>query len=71
MDGIDDFIGCNRSRLGDCKRVFGLVCGTYWGHRMPFYYMLIGTFNPVEESTFILEKLGRQYDDYLNIRKEG
>lgn len=47
-------------------------CGTYWGkNRTPFIRMPIEYFNPVEESTFILEKLGRQYDDLLSVKENG
>ncbi|HDR7203804.1 TPA: hypothetical protein QCW56_002355 [Bacillus cereus] len=55
------------------KEFLGLEkCGTYWGkNRTPFIRMPVEYFNPVEESTFILEKLGRQYDDLLSVKENG
>lgn len=54
------------------KEFLGLEkCGTYWGkNQTPFTRMLVEYFNPVEESTFILEKLGRQYDDLFSVKRK-
>ncbi|WP_033797124.1 hypothetical protein [Bacillus pseudomycoides] len=47
-------------------------CGAYWGKNdTPFIRMSIAYFNPVEESTFILEKLGRQYKDPYTVKENG
>lgn len=47
-------------------------CGGYWGkNNTPFIRMPIKYFNPVEESTAILEKLGRQYDDLFTVKEKG
>ncbi len=47
-------------------------CGTYWGkNNTPFIRMPIAYFNPVEESTLILEKLGRRYKDLFTVIENG
>lgn len=55
------------------KEFLGLEkCGGYWGkNNTPFIRMPIKYFNPVEESTAILEKLGRQYDDLFTVKEKG
>ncbi|PFO53839.1 hypothetical protein [Bacillus cereus] len=72
----DDFEGISICQIlynSIAKEFLGLEnCGTYWGkNRTPFIRMPIEYFNPVEESTFILEKLGRQYDDLLSVKENG
>ncbi|MEI4618285.1 hypothetical protein [Bacillus cereus] len=72
----DDFEGISICQIlynSIAKEFVGLEkCGTYWGkNRTPFIRMPVEYFNPVEESTFILEKLGRQYDDLLSIKENG
>ncbi|MGQ7871546.1 hypothetical protein [Bacillus sp. 1A] len=72
----DDFEGISICQIlynSIAKEFLGLeTCGTYWGkNRTPFIRMPIEYFNPVEESTFILEKLGRQYDDLLSVKENG
>ena len=72
----DDFEGISICQIlynSIAKEFLGLeTCGTYWGkNRTPFIRMPIEYFNPVEESTFILEKLGRQYNDLLSVKENG
>ncbi|HDX9577661.1 TPA: hypothetical protein ROX88_001158 [Bacillus pseudomycoides] len=47
-------------------------CGAYWGgNNTPFIRMPVECFNPVEESIFILEKLGRYYQDVFTVKERG
>ncbi|ARJ25703.1 hypothetical protein B7492_31905 (plasmid) [Bacillus mycoides] len=47
-------------------------CGSYWGKRnKPFIRMQIECFNAVEESTLILEILGRRYKDLFTVIENG
>lgn len=47
-------------------------CGAYWGkNNTPFIRMPIEYFNPVEESTLILETLGRRYKDLFTVIENG
>lgn len=47
-------------------------CGAYWGKgNTPFIRMPIEYFNPVEESTLILETLGRRYKDLFTVIENG
>lgn len=47
-------------------------CGSYWGKgNTPFIRMPIEYFNAVEESTLILETLGRRYKDLFTVRENG
>lgn len=44
----------------------------YWGkNNIPFIRMPVECFNPVEESIFILEKLGRYYQDVFTMKERG
>ncbi|PEF75677.1 hypothetical protein CON94_08975 [Bacillus pseudomycoides] len=55
------------------KEFLGLEkCGAYWGkNNTPFIRMPIEYFNPVEESTLILETLGRRYRDLFTVIENG
>ncbi|PEF32975.1 hypothetical protein [Bacillus wiedmannii] len=55
------------------KEFLGLEkCGMYWGkNNTPFIRMPIKSFNPVEESTLILETLGRRYKDFFTVIENG
>lgn len=55
------------------KEFLGLEkCGSYWGkNNTPFIRMPIEYFNPVEESTLILETLGRRYKDFFTVIEDG
>ncbi|MBJ8030711.1 hypothetical protein [Bacillus cereus group sp. N21] len=55
------------------KEFLGLKkCGAYWGkNNTPFIRMPIEYFNPVEEFTFILEKLSRQYKELYKVKEHG
>ena len=55
------------------KEFLGLEkCGSYWGkNNTPFIRMPIEYFNPVEESTLILETLGRRYKDFFTVIENG
>lgn len=47
-------------------------CGSYWGKgNTPFIRMPIEYFNAVEESTLILETLGRRYKDLFTVIENG
>ncbi|PEJ23252.1 hypothetical protein CN887_21065 [Bacillus pseudomycoides] len=47
-------------------------CGAYWGKgNTPFIRMPIECFNAVEESTLILERLGRRYKDLFTVLENG
>lgn len=47
-------------------------CESYWGKRnTPFIRMPIEYFNAVEESTLILETLGRRYKDLFTVIENG
>lgn len=55
------------------KEFLGLEkCGSYWGkNNTLFIRMPIEYFNPVEESTLILETLGRRYKDFFTVIENG
>jgi len=55
------------------KEFLGLEkCGAYWGkNNTPFIRMPIEYFNAVEESTLILETLGRRYKDLFTVIENG
>lgn len=47
-------------------------CGSYWGKgNTPFIRIPIEYFNAVEESTLILETLGRRYKDLFTVIENG
>lgn len=55
------------------KEFLGLEkCGAYWGKgNTPFIRMPVEYFNAVEESTLILETLGRRYKDLFTVIENG